>query len=469
MSKADKAGEPSMDEILASIRKIIAEEPVGARKGASSEGAGADASSSRPPVATKPSQDDARLKPDASPRAEAAADANTRLRDDGPSWLRPSANAQPMGQGDKAAGQRDPVKPFFSEMARGPGTAVDPLSPPAGGPQSVDFGAIVPRRAADGSIEVPGGATGERRPQSGRLPEWLARSAPSTPQSGRMTGPLPPPAEPTRAPPRDVAASGAALSELATLRSNGAMPIPPPPGLAMDNAPRVAQPVSAQPMTVETPRTAPLAAATEAAVKDEAVAAAAPDARPEPHEVAAQMAKSPAPSALDAPVSRTNGAAPAPSPEPAGRLGAAHVNGVGLAEPVNGVAQAPKAAGARTPLNGASEPHDAVAVSTHSTVPMEPAGPRSERPVPVAEPSSTLPKPAALAERPKAPKPATAADLVPAAPAAAGVRTLEDTVVDLLRPMIRQWLDENMPRMVEKALRIELAQSVKPKIEPPKH
>jgi cell pole-organizing protein PopZ len=35
--------------------------------------------------------------------------------------------------------------------------------------------------------------------------------------------------------------------------------------------------------------------------------------------------------------------------------------------------------------------------------------------------------------------------------------------------MIRQWLDENMPRMVEKALRIELAQSVKPKLEPPKH
>ena len=43
------------------------------------------------------------------------------------------------------------------------------------------------------------------------------------------------------------------------------------------------------------------------------------------------------------------------------------------------------------------------------------------------------------------------------------VRTLEDTVAELLRPMLRQWLDANMPRIVEKALKIELAQSVKPR------
>lgn len=37
-------------------------------------------------------------------------------------------------------------------------------------------------------------------------------------------------------------------------------------------------------------------------------------------------------------------------------------------------------------------------------------------------------------------------------------RTLDDTAAELLRPMLRHWLDENMPRIVEKALRIELAQ-----------
>ena len=41
-------------------------------------------------------------------------------------------------------------------------------------------------------------------------------------------------------------------------------------------------------------------------------------------------------------------------------------------------------------------------------------------------------------------------------------RTLEDTVAELLRPMLRQWLSDNMPRIVEKALRIEVAQSLRP-------
>jgi uncharacterized protein len=39
--------------------------------------------------------------------------------------------------------------------------------------------------------------------------------------------------------------------------------------------------------------------------------------------------------------------------------------------------------------------------------------------------------------------------------------TIDDTTADLLRPMLRQWLADNMPRMVEKALHIEVAESVK--------
>jgi cell pole-organizing protein PopZ len=38
---------------------------------------------------------------------------------------------------------------------------------------------------------------------------------------------------------------------------------------------------------------------------------------------------------------------------------------------------------------------------------------------------------------------------------------IEDSTADLLRPMLRQWLAENMPRMVEKALHIEVAESGK--------
>ncbi len=39
---------------------------------------------------------------------------------------------------------------------------------------------------------------------------------------------------------------------------------------------------------------------------------------------------------------------------------------------------------------------------------------------------------------------------------------IEDATAELLRPMLRQWLSDNMPRMVEKALHIEVAESVKP-------
>jgi hypothetical protein len=39
--------------------------------------------------------------------------------------------------------------------------------------------------------------------------------------------------------------------------------------------------------------------------------------------------------------------------------------------------------------------------------------------------------------------------------------TIEDTTAELLRPMLRQWLADNMPRMVEKALHIEVAESVR--------
>jgi len=46
-------------------------------------------------------------------------------------------------------------------------------------------------------------------------------------------------------------------------------------------------------------------------------------------------------------------------------------------------------------------------------------------------------------------------------------RTLEDAVADMLRPMLQQWVAENMPRIIERALRTEVAQIVKPGTKPP--
>lgn len=51
--------------------------------------------------------------------------------------------------------------------------------------------------------------------------------------------------------------------------------------------------------------------------------------------------------------------------------------------------------------------------------------------------------------------------LVSGPPEAHPVSQIEDTTADLLRPMLRQWLADNMPRMVEKALHIEVAESLK--------
>jgi cell pole-organizing protein PopZ len=45
-------------------------------------------------------------------------------------------------------------------------------------------------------------------------------------------------------------------------------------------------------------------------------------------------------------------------------------------------------------------------------------------------------------------------------PAAGDPQMLEDILADLLRPMVRKWLDENMTRALEKAVRIEVADGV---------
>ncbi|MGE5267751.1 MAG: DUF2497 domain-containing protein [Deltaproteobacteria bacterium] len=68
----------------------------------------------------------------------------------------------------------------------------------------------------------------------------------------------------------------------------------------------------------------------------------------------------------------------------------------------------------------------------------------------VAQPATVPPQPAA---RPQPGLPAVApiaSDTQPG-PQTAG-RTLEDVVADMLRPMLEKWIDENMPRIVERAL-----------------
>lgn len=52
---------------------------------------------------------------------------------------------------------------------------------------------------------------------------------------------------------------------------------------------------------------------------------------------------------------------------------------------------------------------------------------------------------------------APAAPASAAAPAGPGGRTIEDVVVDALRPMLKQWLDANLPDMVEAMVAKEIS------------
>lgn len=78
----------------------------------------------------------------------------------------------------------------------------------------------------------------------------------------------------------------------------------------------------------------------------------------------------------------------------------------------------------------------------------------------LAEPSSAVAHQAALPVPPQhVPPPVPVVE--PPSSTNAAAAPIEDSTADLLRPMLRQWLAENMPRMVEKALHIEVAESGK--------
>lgn len=91
-----------------------------------------------------------------------------------------------------------------------------------------------------------------------------------------------------------------------------------------------------------------------------------------------------------------------------------------------------------------------------------PPAPHQPRPM-VARRQDTPPKPEETVARPALgaarPDSSPAMSSAPAA-AAASARTLEDVVADMLRPMLQQWVQENMPRIMEKALRSEMQRTL---------
>lgn len=153
--------------------------------------------------------------------------------------------------------------------------------------------------------------------------------------------------------------------------------------------------------------------------------------------------------------SRPDGAAPEPLAEGTG------ASTTGLAEAPNGAAVQPMTGGlpsfsalpagsAELPASDRIEPASA-AIADTGEVPADPQDADD------AETYEAVPR-LVLPELPQMPSSGMVAFGAKTALEPVMTGEFEDTAAELLRPMLRQWLDSNMPRIVEKALRRELTE-----------
>lgn len=359
MQRSRPASEASMDEILASIRKIISDDTVPGPGGTSTGRIEPKLSTPDPIPADKP-QPDRRL------AASIDRDLADLLNDPAPVPA-PAAHAS-----------ASPSAPTDQRLAK-PGWLTGGAPAPAPGPAALaNAGRPLPLTAKlDQARSEPAPAV--------RAPTAPAAAAPSSGSLKAPAGPLPSPSRPGAPPPgpQDLA--------------------PPSATAAVDGTGTARAPEALSGAKVETPGKPAVDKRAELPVSPALAALAS-------------FAQHKAPSALTP---------PGDGSPPRGELPA-------TADP------------SRAPAAAAAVPADP---------PPAPVPPAAPAPAMAAAPLPALSAEALVAALPSS-RP-------PAAGTAATVRSVEDLIADLLRPMLRQWLDENMPRIVEKALRIELAQGLK--------
>ena len=246
-------------------------------------------------------------------------------------------------------------------------------------------------------------------------------------------------------------------------------------------SPRIDELAASATSDVKTPIPAPVLAAPPAEANMMHATFTAPDSRPAPVEPApsapqvprqmaafkdtrfrgmgsapaamAPMQPSVSPFEAAATAALVQAASPAPAVEPAATMAAASEDLPVFMSPV--LMTEEQSAAGDFAVEAPSSLAAAIAASYPSLAP-DPA-PSTDF-IPIA-PIAPAPVVMAPVEHVPPPVPASVpheAATTPAAPA-----PIEDSTADLLRPMLRQWLAENMPRMVEKALHIEVAESVK--------
>ncbi len=424
MSNPEKRDDRSMSDILASIRKIMAQEPASPPPGptratlnsvsgtaldlsrepelklpprkSEAEGASTPAAPTGEPVSldellaetprvTTPSGP--APKPPAAPKL--ASEPEAAQSTGAPEWLFPrptpseTANDTPVQVPSQAKDASPAAKATTEAALLGPEVNSAPseqpkptkeasspaatIGPPA--PKLGDLGSVVPARF-DGAGSAPKLEAGPARSDIGDRPVL------GPPLAGPLLGE--PARTPTAAEPSPDVPGADALRRLIA----GVIPPSAHPSLAPSAKAPEAGPVPATARTGDTPNAD---AGTKPASETKAEVPAAPAAQP-------------------APTKKVDTPTPVPAPEP---------KPVAAAAPVITPAPPPKPAA------------PAIAART------EPAKPTAV--VTTAAPSSEP----------------------PTKPAPAG-KSMDETVVELLRPLLKDWIDTNMPRLIEPALRAEL-------------
>lgn len=485
MSGPTKAGEPSMDEILASIRKIIAEDPskapAEAKKIPPSFGAGAAPGPA--PVASQPARESTRAIPSSGrsfggpPAADRASPSFGRLSE----ALRTTfASNPPQSTGsfaDTRFGQSAPSSPLSSSDR---GAEIDPLGP--GFEQSErsrsidnDLDDLLAEPIAEAVPVAPVREAGDRSDASNQWAVWRSPSTrnndkpdsapgtspaapPPTPSLGRPSGGFYPTTSSYAAPPPGASPPstfiGSAKAEptlphadaeqnsFGTVVPSRSAETSPLPGLprfeprlpvATSESPGPADPAPAEKVVIASmPSTSSSQPNDAGSVAPSAgastVSVPLPPrttlfSRPVTSAKVETLAPSPAPASVE------QATPPAPVPS--------YAASIPTAEPASSRApsvQLPATAGSG-PVSALNALAAGLAASNAHSTPAVPSATASAV-VPVAAP----PEPAVQSVSNHA------------------VRTLEDTVADMVKPMLQRWIDDNMPRIIEKALRNEVGQ-----------
>lgn len=451
MQPSEKSGEPSMEDILASIRKIIAEDP----SALPANGTGALPLPATPAPSTSPVFGIAQSAPNPGPPPAA--------RPQSPPQTTQSHPTMSSLERELADLLREPVA--FPPAARAAPAPSAPLTVPSQGAIPVAAPAkSAPANATPSNGSGSGGTSG--------LTAWL-RGKPKA-------DPPPPEPEITPFPPEPAATRDDAISALISAPPAPQSPPEPPP---------------AAPASASTPMIAPGIAK----LPEGKTAAAAPAAAPVSMQAILERLNAPTPPAGAAPVktqplpaavkSRTFNASPSVSARAMETSDVAVAPGNRpLVEPtVPDSAPAAQASSVPSPMQAPSPPaalpargvdapameqaDEAIGSSAEAAAPptVAAAPERSPTPRPAAV-EATPPVPAANTAAPSDPPASLPGPVLPAPGLPAPVLpvpvlpvpVLDDLLAEMLRPMVRQWLDDNMRSALEKAVRAETSAALKP-------